>query len=83
MKQHISKEQAQTVTMRQTKALRDAGIGNYKDLTIGKMIEILESTDEFLEIVRLAEYIVHLKSGLIYHADNLCDALWDAVKATL
>ena len=55
--------------------------------TIGKMIEILEAKDEFLEIVRLAEgdrpYIVHLKSGFIYHADNLCDALWDAVKATL
>lgn len=103
MKQHISVEQLEGLTIQQKlKLVKLTGVepdlmqNNIEEtwredvskvLNIGKMIEILESTDEFLEIVRLAEgdkpYIVHLKSGLIYHADNLCDALWEAVKATL
>jgi hypothetical protein len=98
MKQHINMGQLEGLTLKQILKLAaltgvepDMMQNNIEDvskaLTIGKMIEILESTDEFLEIVRLAEgdkpYIVHLKSGLIYHADNLCDALWEAVKATL
>lgn len=58
-----------------------------KALTIGKMIEMLEDKEDELLIVRLAKgnkpYIVQLVSGFVYQANNLCDALWEAVKATL
>lgn len=98
MKQHINMGQLEGLTLKQILKLAaltgvepDLMQNNIEDvskvLNIGKMIEILESTDEFLEIVRLTEgnkpYIVHLKSGFTFHADNLCDALWEAVKEAI
>ena len=98
MKQHINMGQLEGLTLKQILKLAaltgvepDMMQNNIEDvskaLTIGKMIEMLEDKEDELLIVRLAKgnkpYIVQLVSGFVYHADNLCDALWEAVKATL
>ena len=103
MKQHINMGQLEELTIKQILQLAElTGVepdlmqNNIEEtwredvtkaLNIGKMIEMLEDKEEFLEIVRLTEgnkpYIVHLKSGFTFHADNLCDALWEAVKEAI
>jgi hypothetical protein len=98
MKQHINMGQLEGLTLKQILKLAaltgvepDMMQNNIEDvskaLTIGKMIEMLEDKEDELLIVRLAKgnkpYIVQLVSGFVYQANNLCDALWEAVKATL
>lgn len=98
MKQHINMGQLEGLTLKQILKLAaltgvepDMMQNNIEDvskaLTIGKMIEMLEDKEDELLIVRLAKgnkpHIVQLASGFVYQANNLCDALWEAVKATL
>ena len=60
-------------------------------MTIGKMIEILESALPTLRIDKRLKtgmmgsnrYDVFQQGAGTYYADNLCDALWEAVKEVL
>ena len=65
-------------------------IGFMSKTNIGKMIEILESKDQCLNIIKRTDldgwgYDIHLRQIHYYSfsTGELCDALWEAVKEVL
>lgn len=49
-------------------------------LNIGQMIELLENKEHNNHLIR---QIFHITSSQIDNVDNLCDALWEAIKSIL
>lgn len=98
MKQHITKEQAREIYKRMCEYLPTIGLApkGYYDLsewlTIGTMIEILEESSSIFNIIRYDDCNGkqwNVRGTLFgrkhYEAlrPELCDALWEAVKAIL
>lgn len=96
MKQHITPSQAEEITEEQFYSLfdeivyrKDWADYHHKKVTIGKMIEILRKYD--LDMVdnnyREREWSVDLNKihsdDRLFRNNELCDALWEAVKSTL
>jgi hypothetical protein len=98
MKQHITVEQAKEISAEQFYSLFDEIVErknwteyHHKKITIGKMIEILG--DEIAEmsptwnddnkIIRWAVDVCNANYGGWFSSEELCDALWEAVKKVL
>ena len=104
MKQYITVEQlneAHPIDTLNLAVILDIGCRDYQNddeldkmiadrMTIGKMIEILESKDQCLDIIKRIDldgwgYEIHLRQIQYYSfsTGELCDALWEAVKEVL
>ena len=57
-----------------------------QDITIGKMIEILEEREEYpqIHLSQDIDWAVEIESNIVaFVSKELCDALWEAVKFVL
>lgn len=88
MKQHITKEQwyelDEELRILFIKAVKIEGIPDWEFITIGKMIEFLgNDLDNITLFAKSKEFEVCLFAGYSWGYEELCDALWTAVKYKL
>ena len=91
MKQHITEKQLNELTIKQSAKLMysfgDDDLAGGEDVTIGKMIEILNSLEWTLSLKQNSNWAyVSVVSGINafgFESKKLCDALWEAVKGIL
>ncbi len=87
MKQCISRKQWQELTLGQQRKFQETlGHGGFP--TIGDMIEFLDESESIVDIAKKDEvtgkwFRVCWGERLIDNYDELCDALWEAVKGVL
>jgi len=77
MKQHITIQQWDEITMKQKFVLDDYGCKNDWRMSIGQMIEFLG------EDVNKANIIIYKNDDVKLDWKNLCNLLWEAVKNKL
>lgn len=98
MKQHITEEELNTLSSEQQTKLHKLVRGDiqrhpfrHTEVTIGKMIEILSNKYKLLNITNIYARLGEGTPGwgvfnpklFDIRADELCNALWEAVKQTL
>lgn len=95
MKQYITDDQLQEISLEQQIKLHKLIRGDIQrhpflasEVTIGKMIEILDPKEETIftmcKMVSANPPIYEITvNGDYYYGENMCDALWEAVKSIL
>jgi len=87
MKQHITNEQLKELNKQSKRKLEDGVIGGAlawgSQLSIGKMIEILENEYDLVITHGSLWWVGDIKKTWSVNEENLVDALWEAVKEVI